>query len=338
MSHGVNAAGAVSAAHVTLNQLESAAELGIKERACPLTFDHPQLEETRNAMDSSSEDSDDSKCSLPSAPPRRQGIFWILTCPDPNAVCESLSSGNLPPELCFATGQKEKGNSAAYIHWQLCVAFTKKVSLAAVTSLFGRGIHAELSRSEAAIAYCNKEDTRLAEPFTLGTKPIRRNSKTDWESVWTAAQSGDLMQIPANVRVVSYRTLRAIQSDFSIPKGIDRRVDVFWGRTGTGKSRRAWDEAGEGAYSKCPRSKWWDGYQDQEHVVLDEFRGSIDVAHLLRWFDRYPVRVEVKGSTRPLNANRIWVTSNVNPLDWYPELDVMTRDALIRRLNIEHFP
>jgi len=205
---------------------------------------------------------------------RRQGVFWILTCPDPNAVCESLSSGNLPSELSFATGQKEKGESG-YVHWQLCVAFSKKVSLAAVTKLFGTGIHAELSRSEAAVSYCTKEESRLSEPFSLGAKPFRRNSKTDWESVWSAAKSGDLDSIPANVRVVSYRTLRAIGSDFTTCVGMSRTVVVFWGVTGSGKSHRAWDEAGIDAYSKCPRSKFWDGYQDQQNVVVDEFRGGI---------------------------------------------------------------
>lgn len=138
--------------------------------------------------------------------------------------------------------------------------------------------------------------------------------------------------------MVSYHALRAIRSDHSQPQAIERRVNVFWGRTGTGKSRRAWDEAGEGAYSKCPRSKFWDGYQDQQHVVVDEFRGGIDVAHLLRWFDRYPVRVEVKGSSRPLAATTLWITSNLDPVLWYPALDEETVQALLRRLTITHFP
>jgi len=33
------------------------------------------------------------------------------------------------------------------------------------------------------------------------------------------------------------------------------------GRTGTGKSRRAWDLAGFGSYPKDPCTKFWDGYQ-----------------------------------------------------------------------------
>lgn len=31
--------------------------------------------------------------------------------------------------------------------------------------------------------YCMKEDTRLEGPFEYGIKPVKRNSKTDWEEV-----------------------------------------------------------------------------------------------------------------------------------------------------------
>jgi len=177
---------------------------------------------------------------------RRQGIFWLLTVPYPNETCALFESGTLAPGLAWAKGQREKGEETGYVHYQVFVAFRKKVSLAGVKGMFGREVHAQLSRSEAAEAYCHKELSRDGVPFELGAKPIRRNSKTDWEAVWTAAQSGDLESIPANVRVVSYRTLRAIGSDYATCVGMQRTTFVFWGSTGTGKSRRAWDEAGEG--------------------------------------------------------------------------------------------
>lgn len=142
------------------------------------------------------------------------------------------------------------------------------------------------------------------------------------------------MAIPANIRVVSYRTIRGIAADYDTPKAIVRTVRVFWGPTGTGKSRLAWQEAGMDAYPKNPRSIFWCGYQGQNHVIIDEFRGGIDIAHLLCWFDRYPVRIETKGSSRPLFAQYIWITSNLDPSSWYPEIDFVTRDALMRRLEI----
>lgn len=80
-----------------------------------------------------------------------------------------------------------------------------------------------------------------------------------------------------------------------------------------------------------------DGYRGQEHVVVDEFRGGIDISHMLRWLDRYPVLVEVKGSAAVLTAKKIWITSNLSPDDWYKDIDEETRLALRRRLLITHF-
>jgi len=118
---------------------------------------------------------------------------------------------------------------------------------------------------------------------------------------------------------------------------MERRCFVYWGNTGTGKSRSAWASAGMEAYPKIPTSKFWDGYAGHEHVVIDEFRGGIDIAHVLRWFDRYPVIVETKGAAVVLRAKTIWITSNLHPRDWYPTLDYLSYQALERRLEITEF-
>lgn len=167
---------------------------------------------------------------------RRQGIFWLLTVPHPSTCFDGLlERGELPTGVVWIRGQLEQGEQTDYLHYQAVAAFDTKKSLAAVKGVFGRTCHAELSRSEAAEAYVHKEDTRVGEPFEFGAKPIRRNSRTDWESVWTAAKSGDLSSVPANIRVVSYHALRAIHSDHAVPGFIDRSVTVYYGCTGSGK-------------------------------------------------------------------------------------------------------
>jgi len=166
---------------------------------------------------------------------------------------------------------------------------------------------------------------------------MQRNRKDDWDSIRNAAESGDLRAIPSDVYIRYYFSIRAIASDSAKATPMERQCNVFWGRTGSGKSRRAWEEAGMEAYPKDPRTKWWCGYKGQENVVIDEFRGGIDISHILRWLDRYPVSVETKGSSRPLMAKSIWITSNIPPIAWYPDVDKETLDALIRRLNIISF-
>lgn len=165
------------------------------------------------------------------------------------------------------------------------------------------------------------------------SRPPRATTK-DWEKIWNSAVEGDLDSIPYDIRVRYYSAVRRISSDFARPAAITRRAYLFYGATGTGKSYRAWSEAGEEAYPKDPRTKFWCGYQGQAHVVLDEFRGGIDVAHMLRWLDNYPVSVELKGSSTPLKATNFWITSNLHPCEWYPGLDSATVAALLRRLEI----
>jgi len=130
---------------------------------------------------------------------RRQGIFWLLTIP------ENEYNPQDHPDCQWIKGQLEEGESG-YRHWQIIVALKRKSSLAGIKKIFGNQAHAELSRSEAANDYVNKEETRVqGTQFEYGSKPIRRNSKVDWESVWTAAKSGAIDTIPAHVRLTSYR-------------------------------------------------------------------------------------------------------------------------------------
>lgn len=242
----------------------------------------------------------------------------------------------LPPSVVWIKGQLELGDGG-FLHWQVIVAFSSKKSINGVREMFGP-FHAELTRSESASEYVWKDDTAvMGTRFEFGAKPIRVNNKTDWEEVWLQACSGQFLAVPPHARVLCYHSLRSIFQDNGVCKPMDRTCYVYWGATNLGKSRRAWEEAGLEAFPKDPRSKFWFGYRDQAHVIIDEFRGGIDVSHMLRWLDRYPVYVEIKGASRPLVATTFWITSNKNPREWYPDLDNETLNALLRRMVITQF-
>lgn len=263
-----------------------------------------------------------------------QKRYWILTIPADDWVVPN----QLPEQLQYLRGQQEVG-AGGYRHWQLLCAFKRTVRLSGVKELFGRTCHAEPTRSAAANDYVWKEDTRVAgTQFDLGKIAFKRNSKDDWDSIWESAKSGKFEEIPANVRVNSYNAICRIAKDNMVAEPMERRVRVYWGKTGTGKSRRAWEEAGWDAYPKIPSTKFWDGYNGQGHVVIDEFTGQVAIEHLLRWCDRYPVTVETKGSACVFRATDIWITSNVDPRSWYPSAPEAQQEALLRRLDITHFP
>jgi len=263
---------------------------------------------------------------------RRQGIYWLLTI----SAAAFEYEPSLPDGAVFIRGQQELGEGG-FLHWQVLVAFAQKKSLAGVRAIFGN-CHAELSRSDAAREYVWKEDTRVAgTQFEFGELPVRRNAKPDWDAIRVCATSGDLQAVPSDIYVRCYNQLRRIGQDHLSPIGMERTCAVFWGKTGTGKSRRAWEEASMDAYPKDPNSKFWDGYRNHRNVVIDEFRGSISISHILRWLDRYPVIVEVKGSSVVLRAERFWITSNISPEQWYPTEDQETVNALLRRLVVTRF-
>lgn len=214
----------------------------------------------------------------------------------------------------------------------------KKCRGSFISKLFP-GSHVEQSRSGALADYVRKESTRVDDSyFELGRPPMSgKSGGHEWDEIWRAGVEGRLLDIPASVRVQSYHVLKSIRKDNLKPMEVQKTCHAFVGPTGTGKSRRAWLEATFDAYPKNPNTKFWDGYAGHKHVVIDEFRGRIDISYLLTWLDRYPVIVEAKHGACCLEATTVWITSNLHPKDWYPDMDAATLDALLRRLNVVVF-
>lgn len=263
--------------------------------------------------------------------------WWIGTIPYTNQP-DLNNRSDWNSNFSYICGQQEIGQSG-YHHWQIYVNLKKPQRLSWLKRELDPTGHFEPTKSKLAKEYCSKKDTAVEGSwFEYGTIPIDRSDGKDWDKIAEDARAGRLDQIPSDIYVRCYSQIKRIMADNLQPIAIERQCYVYWGATGTGKSRRAWTEAGLDAYPKDPRTKFWDGYQGHLNVVIDEFRGGIDIAHMLRWLDRYPVVVEVKGSATVLKATNIWITSNLDPRLWYPECDKDTIQALLRRLTIIHFP
>lgn len=118
-------------------------------------------------------------------------------------------------------------------------------------------------------------------------------------------------------------------------------VSMYYGRTGTGKTRKVFaDEIG--LYRKAPDTVWFDGYYGEPCLLLDDFAGAaskMSLSYLLQLLDRYPISTQVKGGFVNLVATRIIITTNIHPRLWY---DYTNREehyqALKRRIhNVLYF-
>jgi hypothetical protein len=121
---------------------------------------------------------------------------------------------------------------------------------------------------------------------------------------------------------------------------MDGELENLWyfGPPGTGKSRKARDKF-PNAYFKAV-NHWWDGYAGEETVIIDEWEvgsGKFIGHHLKIWSDRYPFKMEVKGSSLPLQRpKRIIVTTNYS-IDECFGSDRMLCDAIKRRFTMVDF-
>jgi len=115
----------------------------------------------------------------------------------------------------------------------------------------------------------------------------------------------------------------------SKPRNFKTEICVIQGPTGSGKSFYC-QQYDDNAYWK-PRGSWWDGYQGNSTVIIDEYYGWLPYDLLLRLGDQYPLQVEVKGGSVNFNSKKIFITTNKHPSSWYKEVYF---EAFIRRVEV----
>lgn len=103
------------------------------------------------------------------------------------------------------------------------------------------------------------------------------------------------------------------------------KVIWLWGKSGTGKTRRA-VETCKTFYIK-DGTQWWDGYEQQEAIIIDDFDGKWPFRDLLRLLDRYPYQGQFKGGYVKINSPYIFITCEYHPSYFWEgnELKQITR-------------
>ncbi len=227
--------------------------------------------------------------------------------------------------------QREAGNETHKEHWQGYAEFKSAKSVKAIQKTCGiPNAHLENAKgtpTEAA-EYCMKEETRLA-----GTEFKEHGERMpDPEQ----GKRNDILELRNKALNASSKT-ELLDDDAIIPSmakygrfaeqcmmaGLKKRtrefrhveVIIHWGKAGTGKTRKAYED---GAHMiDMSKSEWWDGYDGEKTILIDEFDGSeTSITRILRLLDGYQCRLPIKGGFTYAQWTKVYITSNIDPDLW----------------------
>jgi len=272
---------------------------------------------------------------------------YTLNNPTDDEVIELFNLDDVSDKVRYHIFQIEQGNEET-VHAQGYLEFYCPMKFNAVKNLVKRA-HFEnaIGSQKQNIHYCSKpvdnchckhclvDPIRLEGPFEFGT-PAKFNNierianliiKDKWKPSKVAeCFPSDFIKNSTGIEKLFDKT----QKNRAEPP----EIIILFGPTGYGKSWRA-RQYNDPYTVPWPTGNrwWWPDYENQETVILDEFRHQIKYDTMLKFLDRYEFNVEYKGGNKKFNSKRIVITSNIEPADWYPNLDQETKEPLKRRIN-----
>lgn len=280
--------------------------------------------------------------------PAKQWVHWVVTVfdgTDLSAWCEDRK--NVVAECEW---QLEEGGETHHRHYQAHFRLHKKATFTAAQKFFhpwhcegstvGDGFHAAM--------YCLKGETAVGPPQHWGAYK-RQGERSDLVVVRDHFKNGgtirEAVEDDSKVETVArhFRFAQFLQLMYAPKRNLDRdfRIIIYWGPTGTGKSR-AVNDLPVAKYRMCSK-RWFDGYEGEQVLWLDEFNPhALDLQqfeYYLQMFDRYEFKVEIKGHMCQLQAHTAYLTSNHDPAGWFsgnPNREAFFRRVFeIRRFEVE---
>lgn len=246
-------------------------------------------------------------------------------------------------EIAFIVYQEEVGENGTP-HLQGYIELKNQTAFSKVRKWFKWHIEKRLGSQQEAIDYCSKSDTKVGETRTWGKKKCM-GSRTDIQNAYEALKTGSsLLKVAEEAPLVHAKYFRAMQNYKGLLAKESTKefravnVLVLWGEAGTGKTRYAYDNYKEVyALREQDGQIWWDGYEGEECLLIDDFYGWMPWGLFLSTLDGHPQRLNVKGGHTYAGWTTVIITSNQEPEKWYPKKGAPKE--LIRRINeIREFP
>lgn len=266
--------------------------------------------------------------------PYERSRNWCFTsyeesCPTFQNDMKYLICGS---ETCPTTGRK---------HWQ-CYTYLKNAKTwSAFQKLIGKGVHFEKCKGSADnnIKYCSKEN-QFQE---FGDRP-NQGERTDLKEIVdnVLARNTSVDEIIVDNPILYHQYGRTLEKAEDIAMRRIFRTEMtkgtwYHGDTGTGKSHMAFENYDPATHYCLPKDNgWWDGYKQQDTVIINDFRGEIKYSDLLQMVDKWPYSVPRRGrEPLPFTSKHVIITSSLPPEDVYNNLAARDNlNQLYRRFNI----
>jgi len=242
----------------------------------------------------------------------------------------------------YVVFQQEAGTAEQHKHLQGFISFVDKKRTPAVQEvLLGNRVHTEKRRGtvQQAADYCKKMETRKpgTEPYEWGELPRGQGARSDLKVFCAKIKESGVhaaaLEFPTTF--IKYpRGAEALQRHYrnaEVPEERNLTVVVYWGQPGCGKSYAALQYAkGEPRYELQEpgegKQTWFDGYDGQKILVLNDFEGNMGYRELLRMLDGYKILVQTKGGAAYAEWTAVVITANSPPDQWYPDRDRRGRE------------
>jgi hypothetical protein len=220
-------------------------------------------------------------------------------------------------------------------HIQGCIMFKAPKRFSEVRKIV-KGWHVEKMREswKCNVKYCSKdEDLLINKQPSQGERVDIINYVDDikhgklegelWDSEHTAVWA-KYQHIYPRVRA---QLAAQVKNNFR-----KLNVTVLWGPPGSGKTSSIVEEHPD-IYFAQPDLRWWPQYDGQDVILIDDFYGQCRPSWLLRILDGYQLQVEYKGGHTYARWTKVFITSNVHPVEWYKDIPDDVRGAIMRRIN-----
>lgn len=248
-------------------------------------------------------------------------------------------------EIRYIIANHEKCPKTGKEHYNGYVQFYKACRYAKFQKIIDEKCYCQIpcGTDQQNIDYCSKLKTKIGETYEFGI-PTHQGKRNDLLKIQEDLENG------MSMRDISYNNFSnyvRYHKGFGKYKNLmekekrkgRRMVEVILitGKTGTGKTRKVMDDEGDDnvyiVEFDSGKQIWWDGYEGENVILLDDYDNNFKCNRLLKILDWTKLRVQVKGDCTYANWHKVYITTNLRLDEIHPNAKDEHRVALFRRFD-----